>query len=151
MQTDIHIKLQFSVQNIGSVQSIGGTYLSYITGLVRASAYCKLFVGARFGELYVWFNGSSWWKPRLPVSHNSETNILYEWYMCTLVSLENARYLIIFEYPNAAHTPFSQIPICYSKYSTVYPSTCMGGTWNTWWLSDFSSLTVGCSSQLAYP
>ena len=35
---------------------------------------------------------------------------------------------IIIEYPNAAHIPFSQIPICYPKYSTMYPCTCMGGT-----------------------
>ncbi len=47
MQTDIHIKLQFGVQSLGSVQIIGGTYLSYVGGWVAGSAYCKLFIGAR--------------------------------------------------------------------------------------------------------
>ncbi len=62
-------------------------------------------------------------KPHLPFFlHRSRTNILNECYFshkpdddCTI---------------SKCSTFPSQIPICYPKYSTMYPCTCMGGTWD---------------------
>ncbi len=48
----------------------------------------------------------------------------------TPIRLAIALYPNIIEYPNAAHIPFSQIPISYPKYSTMYP--CQLGLVANW-------------------
>ncbi len=134
-----HTYSKFAKQNIYDstckhictyLQSICGTYLWYVTWLVPGCVCCKLFIGACF-----WCAVD-----RSPsMAHHGEIScfqllrtILRQPFSMnvTPISLVIARYPIIIKYPNAAHIPFSQIPFCYPKYSTMYPCTCMGGTWD---------------------
>ena len=110
---------------------------------VAGCVYCKSFIGTRVlctvrSSPSMAHHGESPGFRYFPTISRQTSSI-----NVTPISLAIVWYPIIIEYPNAAHIPFWQIPICYPKYSTMYLCVCIGGTgdksfnWNTWLLTDF--------------